>query len=120
MAKQKKPTKFKNMLEGLDQFKVEHNFQYTNKEAKGTVVGFFISTLYFFIMGAYAYNRMHLFWTHDEDSFGSFDVPLDMDEEPDGFNLKDMKFSTGVLLDTHYPERYSKVFEDAEELAKYV
>jgi len=120
MAKHKKPTKFKNVLEGLDQFKVEHNFQYTSKEARGTVPGFFISTLYFIIMGAYAYNRMHLFWTHEEDSFGTFDEQLDMDEEPEGFNLKDLKFSTGVMLNTAYPARYSKVFESADELAKYI
>ena len=46
MPKNKKPPKFKNTLESLDSFVVDHNFKYTNKEAKGTVVGFVFSVIF--------------------------------------------------------------------------
>jgi hypothetical protein len=67
MGKDKKSPNLKNVLESLDQFKIEHNFQFTKKEAKGSIIGFCFSTLYVVALVWYFYNRVHLFWTHEED-----------------------------------------------------
>ena len=55
MPKPKKQEKFKNVLESLDLFTVEHNFQYTKKEAKGTIVGFVFSAIFTTLMALYTY-----------------------------------------------------------------
>ena len=55
MPKPKKQEKFKNILESLDSFTVEHNFQYTKKEAKGTIVGFVFSAIFTTLMVLYSY-----------------------------------------------------------------
>ena len=74
MPKPLKQEKFKNVLESLDSFTVEHNFQYTKKEAKGTIVGFVFSTIFVTLMALYTYNRISLFYTHDEDSKTSYKI----------------------------------------------
>ena len=55
MPKEKKRRDFKDQLESLDQFKVEQNFKYTAKEAKGTVIGCCVSTVYFIILIIYGF-----------------------------------------------------------------
>ena len=72
MPTQKKPTKFKNVLESLDEFKIEHNFQYTKKEAKGSITGFTCTVIWYIIIWGYFIERCSLFWTHKEDSQTSF------------------------------------------------
>ena len=58
MPKIKKKQSCKNMLESMDQFPVEHNFKFIRKEAKGTVVGFWISAVYILLLIYYAFNRI--------------------------------------------------------------
>ena len=102
----------------LDQFKVEHNFKYTAKEAKGTMVGFIFSLIFIIMSGAYFVNRVMLFWSHDEDSYISFDLVVDF-EELGEVEYKEAKFVTGVMLGSHTPA-FAKVFESEELLSQYV
>ena len=99
MAKQKKPMKFKNVLESLDQFKIEHNFKYTKKEAKGTIIGFCFSAIYIAILVWYFYNRVHLFWTHDEDQYTTYNTVQDF-KKLGAVDLKETQFTNGVFLET--------------------
>ena len=85
MSTLKKRPSLHNKLESLDQFKVEHNFQYTSKQTKGSIIGFCLSTLYFIILATYAFDRLKLFWTHEEDSFGSFQEEVNPKENEEFF-----------------------------------
>ena len=67
MTKEKKPKKFHNFLESLDWFKIEHNFQFTKKKAKGSLTGFCLTVVFNVLLLGYFYNRVRLFWTHRED-----------------------------------------------------
>jgi len=116
MGKAKKPTKFKNVLESLDQFKIEHNFQYTKKEAKGTLIGFCFSVIYVLALGWYFYNRMSLFWSHDEDSYSVYDVVNDM-KEP--IEFKEAQFIKGVILQTSAKE-YEQTLLDDDEISQFI
>ena len=97
MAKNKKPTKLKSVLESLDQFKIEHNFQFTKKEAKGSLIGFCFSAIYILALVWYFYNRVSLFWSHEEDSYSVYDVINDM---KDPIEFKEAQFVKGVILQT--------------------
>ena len=96
MGKEKKPTKFTNVLESLDQFPVEHNFQFTKKQAKGSLIGFCFSAIYVILLITYAYNRINLFWTHEEDSHESFSQVNEMEDGP--IEYKETQFIKGVVL----------------------
>jgi hypothetical protein len=53
MPKEKKRRDLKDKMESWDAFKVEHAFQYTRKETKGTVIGCCLSAVYFMLMIVY-------------------------------------------------------------------
>ena len=53
MTKNKKQSKFSNVLESLDQFKFEPNFKYIKKESKGSLTGFFFTFIYTSLILAY-------------------------------------------------------------------
>ena len=76
----KKPKKLHNFLESLDQFKMDHNFQYTKKKAKGSLAGFCLTVVFNILLLAYLHNRVSLFWTHSEDNINTSKVVID-DEE---------------------------------------
>ena len=118
MVRETKKETIWNKLESLDQFKVEHNFKYTSKETKGTITGFCLTTLYFFLLILYFYQRMTLFWTHDEDTFGQFQEALDM-EKKEQYEYKDFQIGSGIMLWTTNPQYFS-VFESEEEINQYV
>ena len=118
MPKEKKRRDLKDQMESMDQFKVEHNFQYTAKEAKGTVIGFCLSTVYFILLLAYLYKRIHLFWTHEEDTYQTYKVMFDF-EEAGNVLLEDMGFSAGMALMTTAPE-YESAMNSHEELFQYI
>ena len=114
----KKKMKFKNFLESLDQFKIEHNFQYTKKEAKGSLTGCFCTFLFNLLMFSYLYDRLHLFWTHDEDSYNSYKLVVDF-EELGIVDMRKLDFSTGILLDSTDPQ-YKNVMESEDEIFQYI
>ena len=116
--KKQKPFKFKNFLESLDAFAVEHNFRYTPKEAKGSLTGFACSLIFTIIMGMYMFNRLHLFWTHEEDSYQSYKVVQDF-EKLGIVNYAETEFDSGVLLSTVAPH-YEYVFDSDDELFQYI
>jgi hypothetical protein len=76
----KKPTKFKNMLENLDNFPIEHTFQFTKKAAKGTVCGFFCSTIGWSLLGLYLFSQCLLFVTHDAFIYSTTKIAVDFEE----------------------------------------
>ena len=118
MPKEKKRRDLKDQMESMDQFKVEHNFQYTAKEAKGTVIGFCLSTVYFILLLAYLYKRIHLFWTHEEDTYQTYKIMFDFDEA-DNIFLEDTGFSAGVALQSTAPE-YQSAINSHDELFQYI
>ena len=70
--KTKKPKALHNILESLDQFKIDHNFQYTKKKAKGSITGFVLTMVYYLLLAGYFHNRVSLFWSHAEDKITSY------------------------------------------------
>ena len=61
---------------------------------------------------------MHLFWTHEEDSYGTYDLVVDFDELGE-VEYEETKFVTGIMLQSVSPQ-YAKVFESEELLSQYV
>ena len=59
---------------------MEHNFALTKKEARGTICGFVLTVVFYVLSAAYFGNRMHLFWSHDEDSYSTYDLVVDFEE----------------------------------------
>ena len=114
MPKEKKRRNLKDKLQSLDAFKVEHNFQYTAKETKGTITGCCLSAVYFILMLAYLYKRLHLFWTHEEDTYQTYKVMFDF-EEAGNVLFEDTGFSAGVVLQTTAPE-YESAMNSHDEL----
>jgi hypothetical protein len=66
----------------------------------------------------YAYNRLNLFYTHDEDSFGAYQKVLNFTELGE-LKYEETKFATGVMLNSHNTA-FTSVFESSEELSQYV
>ena len=117
MGKEKKPMKFTNVLESLDQFKVEHNFQFTKKEAKGSLIGFCCSAIYIILLVVYGYNRVNLFSTHDEDSYDVFSQVNEMKDGP--VEYQETQFIKGLVLQTTAKE-YEKVLLDEDQISEFI
>jgi len=66
----------------------------------------------------YAYNRINLFSTHDEDSYGAYKKVLNFDELG-VVKYEETMFATGVLLNS-YNTVFTSVFESSEELSQYI
>jgi len=67
------------------------------KEAKGTLIGFCFSTIYVLALTWYFYNRMSLFWSHDEDNYSVYNVVNEMEE---AVKFEEAGFIKGVVLQT--------------------
>jgi hypothetical protein len=101
----------------MDTFKVENNFQFTKDEVKGTLPGFCFTVVYAAMLTYYAYNRLHLFWTHDEDSYSTYDLVNMFEDGPVDF--KETLFTKGVFLNSSIP-KYEKVLQDEDQISQYV
>ena len=69
-------------------------------------------------MVSYFYERTHLFWTHKEDSYSTFNTVVDF-EEMGVVKFEETEFSKGIMLETN-SEKFKSVFESEEELFEYV
>ena len=61
---------------------------------------------------------MHLFWSHEEDSYGSYDIIANFTEMGE-VEYEETKFVTGALLGTAAPD-LANVFESQELLSQYI
>jgi len=61
---------------------------------------------------------MALFWSHDEDSYSTYDLVVDF-EELGEVEYKETKFVTGVSLSSSSPS-FLPIFESEELLSQYV
>jgi len=104
MVKEKKT--MSDQFRSMDWFKVEHNFQFTKNETKGSLTGFCFTVVYIVLLGLYFYNRVALFWSHDEDNYSVYNLVNMMNDGPVEF--KETQFVKGVFLDSTDPT-YEKV-----------
>jgi hypothetical protein len=82
---------------------VEHGFNLTKKEARGTICGFVCTVIFNILSLYYFYNRMHLFWTHEEDSYGTYDLVANFTEMGE-VEYKETRFVTGAMLGSTAPD----------------
>ena len=110
--------KFKNVLESMDSFKIEHNFKFTKKAAKGSLTGFICTVIWYILFWGYFLNRVMLFWNHHNDATSSVKTVLDF-EELGKVEFGETEFATGVYISSASP-RFKKVFESEEEIFQYI
>ena len=108
---------FGAMMRELDAFKVEHNFQFTSDGPRGTGPGVCFTFIYFALLIYYFYNRVHLFWSHEEDNYSVYNLVNEFEDGPVDF--KETKFTKGVILQTTAPE-YQSVLLDEVKISEYI